>query len=237
MSINVYLKKEVEQHAQFRAEKKQTKDGEVTHHYLGTVSFFYELGRPMFYLSSINHRIPEVVEPFIDEISFRDHAPLGITRESGVYQHEGAVAEVTRSLRTGQEQMFVEIHGPKLSDIKKLWDDIKAGTIRPEVSYEGPQGGESRAELLSKIAHLEVQVYRLENAVEQQTSKVMDRVWEIQSLEGKIQSLKGGAALIRQVLERRLFPWVCRSKVLHLLEWQFPKEPGKSSSDQPQAPQ
>ena len=83
MSINVYLKKEVEQHELFRIEKKPTKDGEVTHYYLDAVGFFYELGRPMFYLSSVHHRIPEVVEPLIDEISFRDHAPIGIIRESG----------------------------------------------------------------------------------------------------------------------------------------------------------
>jgi hypothetical protein len=49
----------------------------------------------------------------------------------------------------------LKITAMNLADIHQLVEKIKFGTIRPEESYEGLQGGESRKELGAKVRFLE----------------------------------------------------------------------------------
>ena len=94
--------------------------------------------------------VPPILKSVVDEISLYDEIPVAlIRRELGLYTHESAEAEVEPTY--SGERHIIRIRGKKMEDVVELFRLIKAGAIRPSVSYQGPQSGKSRPELEKEL--------------------------------------------------------------------------------------
>jgi len=134
MSINVYLKDE--------AEKRSI---------LG-VNICNKKGRWYITLNELSEPIPEKIADIVEEISLIEYLPAEPKRESGLYYHETAKAEVTPSSASGKPITKVHITATKIGDIRTLFRLIRTGKVRPDESYEQEQGGMSYKELREALS-------------------------------------------------------------------------------------
>ncbi|HXK31175.1 MAG TPA: hypothetical protein VJZ94_00270 [Candidatus Paceibacterota bacterium] len=113
-------------------------------------------GRWRVYLPNDINEIPEVLDQVVDEISFKEGIPYSPSRETGIYLHKDARAEITFGVASKDlpRMLMVHIAGKDLKNIRELFHQIRVGSIRPEESYEGEQSGKSRKELEAELARL-----------------------------------------------------------------------------------
>lgn len=93
--------------------------------------------------------VPPPLDWLVEEVSFMGDIPAVPHREYGVYRHESARAQVTKSRRRCAKAYIV---GKTIADVRELYHRILAGSIRPEESYEKPQTGKSRKEMEAAFA-------------------------------------------------------------------------------------
>ncbi|MDO8469583.1 MAG: hypothetical protein Q7S84_01000 [bacterium] len=99
-------------------------------------------------LGSENDEIPESLMEYVVGFSLHETVVKTGTREAGIYKHETAEAEVEFSQYDARRESYiVKITGEKMGDVRELFHKIKAGSVRPDESYEGEQLGLSRKEL------------------------------------------------------------------------------------------
>lgn len=103
-------------------------------------------------LNEVLDPIPSKIASFVEEVTLRD-CHRASKRESGIYRHKTAKAEVTMDNSGLSVSIF--IRGKSREDVLNLLEKIKTGTIRPEESYESPQDGMSSKEIRAKLTELE----------------------------------------------------------------------------------
>lgn len=160
MSINVYLKgDEVTKLKDFKTKQMQNRDRQWEEYGLPGVSIWREKGRWYITLNEPTEPIPAAVAGIVEEISFRVWIPGSPSREAGIYRHESAEAEVGTDKSSGDLKYEIRIRAKNMADLLELYRKIRIGSIRPAQSYEGEQGGSSRAELVAAIRDLEQRRY------------------------------------------------------------------------------
>jgi hypothetical protein len=84
-------------------------------------------------------------------------------RERGVYKLDTAQATLDYSEGRGKEtSYFLMIQAKKMEDLKKLYHQIRTGTIRPSESYEAEQGGKAGEELEQELGLAKLRIKELE---------------------------------------------------------------------------
>ena len=227
MSVNLYLKNEVRNLPGFKTERYKDDSGEkIT---FKGVNFCGEKGR-IYAMWTEDSPIPDEFKDFVDEISFYQTIPQMGRRESGVYRHESARCELTPgdhgNNRRDKPIYLLKISAKNLEDIQELLHKIKTGSVRPDESYEAPQGGESRAELETTFNHLEKVLKLLDRSTAEQARLTL----EVQDLQAAGRLC--GSEVVRVRAERDLaqnqiravlgvfakfndqvWPWCLKSKV------------------------
>lgn len=173
MSLNVYWKEEVVGHAGFVSKPKLSKGELWEEHSIVGISIFRNTGRwYSIFGNPETDRVPAAVVNMVDEISFWDYIPSHPKREAGVYHHASAEAEVQPYSDGKGNKNQVRVIAKKMGDVVELLRMIKAGSIRPDESYEGQQNGMSRAELEANMEHLRARFDDLHNALQIVNRKV-----------------------------------------------------------------
>ena len=158
MSINVYLKgDEVRKLEGFTTKKRQGGKPvqEWDEHELSGVKLSHDKGRWYIMLHEPTEPVPATVVDIVEEISFYEWISLRPSREAGIYRHESAEAEVEPDKIGGDNRLKIRIRAKKMEDLLELYRKIRTGSIRPEQSYEGQQGGMSRAELEAELERMQ----------------------------------------------------------------------------------
>lgn len=117
------------------------------------IKFSRDQDRWFYSLNEVTGYFPEALKDVVEEFSFRDWIRPAYPRETGIYIRETARAEVERD-KDDIGKFQVCITAKKLEDLRWLLADLKVGSIRPDISYEHPQGGRSRQELEAEITRL-----------------------------------------------------------------------------------
>lgn len=188
MSINVYLKdEEVRKVKGFEVIKHKEKDGSSWKEYrLPGIYLSYEKGRWHIILHYPIEPIPSLVSDIVEGISFRDWIPLIPKREAGIYHYKSAEAEVEMSKIGGTKKYHVHIKAKEMKDVLELFRRIRAGSIRPDESYEGEQSGMSRKELEAQLKEAKESTEELGREYDRFRSlleKADDRIRKLSSFE------------------------------------------------------
>lgn len=150
MSVRVYLVgNEVCRLPDFKTEIQGSKGDSYERHTILGVRLYCEGERWYANLDRPDEPIPPSLRGMVHEVTFRNgiHASY---REIGIYRLRSAEAELEGNKIQGSLQ-FVRIRGKKIEDVRDLLQEIKAGSIRPEVSHEKPQSGLSWGELRERL--------------------------------------------------------------------------------------
>lgn len=153
MSINLYLNNKVRELARFKSTPYP--DGSGDKMTINGINLFGDKGR-LYLMCSEDFVIPDELKDLVDDVSCYETIPQMAPRESGVYRYESAECELTPedygNAKREKPVYKLKIKAKKLEDIQALVHKVKTGTIRPDESYEGPQGGMSRAELERELS-------------------------------------------------------------------------------------
>lgn len=151
MSIRVYLRgDEVQKLPGFTTKPRRDHGQEWNEYELPGLKLSHDNGRWHIPLSEPTEPVPAAVADIVEEISFYGQIPLFPRRERGIYRHESAEAEV-ESTGYKDGRIGVRIQAKNMEDLLHLYRKIKDGSIRPEQSFEGQQGGLSHAELEAEL--------------------------------------------------------------------------------------
>ncbi len=142
MSVNVYVKEEVENQEGFEAvERSGGKPTQRWHdHYFKGLSIHREHGWH-FSLQELTDQIPEFIREFVTHLTFRDNIPTRPSRKLGVYKHGDSEAELDISPYSHGENYELKMCGKDLAEMLTLYRGIRAGTLQPTQSWEGEQTG------------------------------------------------------------------------------------------------
>jgi hypothetical protein len=179
MSTNLYLNNEVKKSNGFKSTPYPDHSGDNMT--INGMNVFGAKGR-LYLMWNEDDPIPEELKDLVEEISCRKTIPQMGRREAGIYRHGTAECELTPDdYGNGKREKPVytlKITAKNMEDIKEVLHKVKIGTIRPDESYEGPQGGRSRRQLESEL--LEAQATIRGNA---------KKLEALQTLREKISSL------------------------------------------------
>lgn len=153
--MRVYLKKEIREHKEFK-----TKVLDVSRNYLEHWMFGRRLSldEERLYLDigdKVLGEFPMEFAEFVDRATAFVYIPLYPHREYGVYKHLKAEAEVDRY---NNDADAVRIVADNVEDLLELCHQIRVGSIHPEESYEGVQGGASYETLATMYPQLQEQL-------------------------------------------------------------------------------
>ena len=157
MGINVYLRGQwVTELPGFETKPRSSKDGQKWNDYsLQGIYLNYKLGRWLVELNRLTDPIPSVLVNLVEEITLQEWVSFYSRREAGIYRFGSAEAEVgTGKTDSDMNRITVFIRSKKMEDLRELYHRLLVGSIRTEESYEGPQGGLSRAELEQRVVVL-----------------------------------------------------------------------------------
>jgi len=99
--------------------------------------------------------VPASLEDALEEITLRSFFPVLAKRETGIYRHKSAEAEVDeRSTGKGGSEYTFSARTKNIEDAQELLRLVRTGEIRPTESYEGPQDGPSRKDLEAEVERL-----------------------------------------------------------------------------------
>lgn len=150
MSVNVYLKDEVLK----LAGAKTRKEGDGTRHEISGMTLYNDKGRLYVSIAEPTDSIPAILKDLVEDVSLIAWIPSNPSRETGVYHHGAAKAEVDRDRIAGEWRLKIHIVAKEWEDMAKLYHKIRTGSIRPTESYEGPQSGQSRADIDAELKSL-----------------------------------------------------------------------------------
>ncbi|MDP3995138.1 MAG: hypothetical protein Q8P78_00810 [bacterium] len=198
MSVNVYLTRKVEQIEGF------VPGDENNVARLGKLKIFSDNGRWYLIHGGMDNPVPEVVADCVDEISCYELFPRFPSRERGVYVYESATAELENP-NHGDDKLVnsVRIRTKTMEDGLELFRRIKAGTIRPKLSYDKPQGGFSHEELLAEVE-------RLKNELQNESRRVMqlnNELTVVRCLKSRFETQVANILQLRNDLSSRSKWW------------------------------
>lgn len=148
MSLRVYVNKEGRERIKNMPGFYMTGTGTEQWVVPKTITLAYEKSCCFLTLNEVSDPIPPMIRDFVEEVTLREYHSAS-KRESGIYRHKTAEAEVTREHSALLVSIF--IRGKSKDDVVNLLQQIKTGTIRPEESYEAPQDGMSSEEIHAKL--------------------------------------------------------------------------------------
>ncbi len=153
MSVNVYLKNEVRNLDGFVLGSTDNMGRYTSRTKFKGVILSEEGDRLYLGIHSENQEVPECLADMVEEISVCDFfCPNRGTRETGIYRHNSAEAELEVGCDSRQLRFNIHIRSKKMSDVRELLRLIKIGAIRPNESYEGSQQGKSHRQLEDELA-------------------------------------------------------------------------------------
>ncbi len=197
MSVNLFLNEDVKKAEGFK------QDSEGVGMQFNGISIF---GPSPHVIHSHREPIPACLLPYIKEISLYEHVSTErMRRETGIYKHESAEAEVQFVQQSKGSTNWIKIKGKSMEHVEELLHKIKVGSLRPTESYEGVQQGKSRLELEREVAELEAQVLVQADALNRHQTAIAD---------GQINADRVRA--VRQLaadLDRKQWPWCLKSTV------------------------
>lgn len=152
MSVNVYFSEEIRNVEGFETKPYPNGAGDG----MSVLGFsLHDQNGRLYSICSEDCRIPEILVPYVTEISaYVSMSAERTIRETGIYRHEGAQAEVELENQGNRPVYRIKAKGPKMEEVQELVRFIKTGTIRPTESYEGAQQGVSRIELERELNSL-----------------------------------------------------------------------------------
>ncbi len=123
--------------------------------------------------------IPKVLTELVTEVSVREWVIGLSTREAGVYKHESAEAEVELGYpdEKVRNKYQIKVLAKNLNDALELVRRIKIGDIRPTESFEGAQGGKSRAELQEALFQIGLTCSQLQGEADR-AQGVREAIWQ-----------------------------------------------------------
>ena len=159
MSINLYFKNSVRELSSFKSERypdnsgdKITLNGSNLHGDKGRLYAMWNEGSP----------IPDDLKDHVEEVTFQEFVPRMAAREYGIYRHLTAECDLMPAeqgnAKRERPMFWFRMTAKNLEDIQELKYKIMTGTIRPEESYEGPQGGKSRRQLECELQQTQQQL-------------------------------------------------------------------------------
>ncbi|MCC2630962.1 MAG: hypothetical protein K0S38_771 [Candidatus Paceibacter sp.] len=135
MSVNVYLKDEIRQAEGFKM--KQMSGGKPLQTWEEPTYNGIELsgrrqGRLYLEFRELEDKIPEVFNPFVEEVSYQESFAINSRRSIGIYRREKIVAELDTS-EFNRERYTVKMRGSMedMPTMLELYRAIRAGTISP----------------------------------------------------------------------------------------------------------
>ncbi len=163
MSINVYLKDEVQQATTGFEEKEKAESGHKRSEYrrVSGTSLLHDKGRWYFILHYLTDQIPDSVKEFVEEISCFETFSSQPKRALGVYKFESVEAELD-DWDKGKYQL--KMRGKSMENMLKLYRLIRAGQTFPVESYDGQQSGVSRSELEAELEQMQSEMRNLREA-------------------------------------------------------------------------
>jgi len=230
VSVRVYLNKD---------KTEQSKEFKI--HFTGGRTYFgktlcYETDELSYIEWPLNREIPEPMNLLIVFVSIKTdflHSLSG-EREIGIYEDPGQFGDCRATLdtkyagRTDDRYLVYELEarGTNPENLRKLYEAIRSGAIRPAISYRGSQGGKSRSELEQEVAKL-----RQEN--EELLAKIpipVDRMWQnllrmdasieqgFLTIQGTIETLLGQKKDKHDRLSRSRWPFGFKKLLVERLE-------------------
>lgn len=148
MSTYVYFDSKIKEHAGFKSRPYKDSSGDDMK--IFGENLFQELGGLRMTLGD-GEEVPEELMNLVQGVSLHENIACTPARERGIYRHQSAEGEVDVYSGGRITQYAVKIRGKELADVRELYQKIRVGTIRPETSYDGPQGGKSRTELEKEL--------------------------------------------------------------------------------------
>ena len=158
MSVNVYFTDAVREIDGFTS--KPYSDGSGENMRIDGLHISSDRGRLYAMLGDENSEVPDKLKDCVTGFSLYEFIPRVAQRETGIYRHGSAEAEVEDAWDDGKRSMYkVQITGKKMEDVRNLFRMIKTGAIRPEPedSYEGEQLGMSRADLEAELERMTIE--------------------------------------------------------------------------------
>ena len=201
MSVNVYLNNKVRELYGFGSVPYSDGSGDKMM-YKGLHLFGGEKGR-LYLMWDDEAVIPDELKELVEEISWYDTIPQMGRREAGVYRYESAECELTPgdhgNAKREKPVYWLKLKAKNMEDIRVLIHKVKTGAIRPEESYEEPQGGKTRQQLENELAETQHQLGKAREMVE----ILRDAGEQNTRLRQLARSIKDGSVL----------PWIFRSTV------------------------
>lgn len=173
---------------------------------------------------SENDDVPNAWQPYIDGISWYLDFPKTAGRETGVYRNEDCECTVEVNLSYGRNQSPVyrmKCTGTNLPSMRQLVHQIKTGVIRPDESFEAPQGGASRAEMEHEIQKLKSDLESVRIQSEDYNAAIMQLRAQASKDSTEIRKLKKTIDLVKELVKTwsmRRMPWIKRRAVIKSLE-------------------
>lgn len=153
MSANLYLNNKVRDLNGFKSQPYPDNSGDKMT--LNGMHVFHEKGR-LYLMWGEDAVIPEELKDLVEDISCYETIPRMGHRESGVYRLESAECELTPvdygNAKREKPMYMLKVTAKSLEDIKAILHLVKTGAIRPDESYEEPQGGKTRRQLEDELA-------------------------------------------------------------------------------------
>lgn len=211
MSLNVYFRDKIKELPGFTT--KPHKDGSGDQMKIDGLSIYNDNGRLYAMLGDENSVVPEKLHDYVEEFSFYGSLPQVAKRETGIYRHLSAEAELELDQYNKVPVYKVKITGKKLEDVRERLRMIKIGSDRPEDSYEGDQKGMSRLALEEKLEQTQRDLAGVEENLRQSlyVSKCFQEAHEknLSHTDQKMSKLRSLAGKLRQ----EQWPWGHKSKM------------------------
>lgn len=190
MSLNVYFTDSIKELPDFT--NKPHKDGSGDQMKIYGLILYNDSGRLYAMLGDENSVVPEKLHDYVEGFSFYASLPQVAKRETGIYRHLSAEAELELDPHGKVTVYKVKITGKKLEDVRERLRMIKIGSDRPEESYEGGQTG------MSRLA--------LEGELEQTQLNLLMSATHYKRLRAKLE-------LLTRNLRQEQWPWGHKSKM------------------------
>jgi len=180
-TIKVFLKDDVEKAEGFEKKASTAKvDREIPNARFAGALLQRNEDRWTFEPNDVTRYVPPALSEFVDSISLVASWELQglLDREAGIYQLGTAKAEVLP--RSQNRVPTIEIQGTKMEEISELLEKIKAGTIRPTLSFAQPQVGPTYEELAARLESAEKTIGDFHHKIsmmEMFMAKIRDELW------------------------------------------------------------
>lgn len=150
-STNLYLKEKVKEIDGFDSKLRGEREKWTEYWIPGGIRLKNEKGR-WYSVIDLEDPIPEILADLVEEITYHDiFLAAPVSRERGLYRFGSAEGKLEFNGDGRIPEYKIKISAKTIDDIRELDRRIKAGSIRPEESYEGAQNGMSRADLEKKL--------------------------------------------------------------------------------------